>query len=191
MMNKQFSGGKFSRLIIILAGIIIGQFILYGPSLIGKKVLLPLDILAQPGIYIPQQNSGAPANPPHDWTLVDLINQFEPARQFAVSEIRNGRFPLWAPYGFAGVPFTAPKCSLFYLLKFCVKSPVILAWAALLAALVGGIGMYFFCRKALRTSFWPSVICAWSFPLTGFFVLWQGAPTEPSVYWLPWIFLCV
>lgn len=33
------------RLTIVLLGILIGQFILYGPSLMGRKILLPLDIL--------------------------------------------------------------------------------------------------------------------------------------------------
>ena len=44
---KIFNTG-FSNLPIVFAGIIFGQAVLYGPSLIGKKILLPLDLLAQP-----------------------------------------------------------------------------------------------------------------------------------------------
>ena len=39
---------KLARLMIVLAGIVLGQAILYGPSLAGRKILLPLDILAAP-----------------------------------------------------------------------------------------------------------------------------------------------
>ena len=35
---------------IAVLGIFVGQAILYGPSLIGKKILLPLDLLTLPGI---------------------------------------------------------------------------------------------------------------------------------------------
>ena len=124
-------------------------------------------------------------------TLSDLVYQFEPARQFAVSEIHQGRFPWWAPYQYGGVPFVWPKFSPFLLLECLAKSPVILAWVQLLAALVAGTGMYFFCRKALPVGFWPATVCAWCYPLTAFFVLWQGFPTGLAVYWLPWLFLAV
>ena len=85
--------------------------------------------------------------------LMDLVYQFEPARQFAISEIHQGRFPLWAPYHYGGVPFVWPKYSLFLLLECCSKSPITLAWAQLFAALVAGIGMFFFCRNRCRWVF--------------------------------------
>jgi hypothetical protein len=188
--NKKIAGSKLLKLLIVVAGIVLGQAVLYGPSLIRQKILLPLDILAQPGIYILQTPETA-KSVPQNGELSDLIYQFEPARQFAISEIHQGRFPLWAPYHYGGVPFVWPKYSLFLLLECCAKSPVILAWGQLFAALVAGIGMYFFCRQSLRVSFWPATVCAWCYPLTAFFVLWQGFPTGLAVYWLPWIFLWV
>jgi hypothetical protein len=177
-------------LLLVLAGIVLGQAVLYGPSLIGNKILLPLDILAQAGVYIPQTAETA-GLAPHNMTLSDLVYQFEPARQFAISEIHQGRFPWWAPYQYGGVPFIWPKFSPFLLLECLVKSPVILAWVQFLAAMVAGVGMYFFCRKALPVGFWPATICAWCYPLTAFLVLWQGFPTGLAVYWLPWLFLAV
>ena len=188
--NKQTVGRKFLRLFIVVAGILLGQAVLYGPSLIGKKILLPLDILAQPGIYIPQTPETA-GLAPHDKILSDLIYVSEPARRFAFSEIHQGRFPLWAPYQYGGVPFVWPKFSPFLLLECLVKSPVILAWVQLLAALVAGIGMYCFCRRTLQVGFWPAAVCAWCYPLTAFFVLWQGFPTGLVICWLPWLFLAV
>ena len=44
---------KLARLIIVLAGIVLGQVVLYGPSLAGRKILLPLDYLARPGVLLP------------------------------------------------------------------------------------------------------------------------------------------
>src|SRR5438067_1549978 len=96
------------RALIVLAGIIFGQFVLYGPSLIGQKILLPLDILAQADVFIPQtpETSKIIAQ---NRTLTDLIYVFEPSRRFAISELRAGRLPMWAPYQFGGVPFIWPK----------------------------------------------------------------------------------
>jgi hypothetical protein len=187
---KQTARRKFVKLLVVGAGIILGQAILYGPSLIGKKVLLPLDLLTLQGYYIPSTLETAKIVP-HNKTLLDQLTQFEPARRFAISEIHEGRLPLWAPYQYGGVPFVWPKYSLFLLLECCTRSPVILAWTQLFAALVAGTGMYLFCQKALPVGFWPAAVCAWCYPLTAFFVLWQGFPTGLAVYWLPWIFLSV
>ena len=186
--NRKIAGSKLLKLLVAGAGIVLGQAVLYGPSLMGQKVLLPLDILAQSGVYIPPTPETAKIVP-HDTLLCDLVYQFEPERQFAVSEIHQGRFPLWAPFQYGGVPFVWPKFSPFLLLECCTRSPGILAWVQLFAALVAGTGMYFFCRQSLTVGFWPATVCAWCYPLTAFFVLWQGYPTGLAVYWLPWIFL--
>src|SRR5947199_154185 len=98
--NQKWAGGKFLRSQIVVAGIVLGQAILYGPSLIGQRILLPLDLLARRGMYL-------------------------------------------------------------------------------------------FCRQTLRVRFWPAAVCAWCYPLTAFFVLWQGSAVPLPVCWLPWIFLCV
>ncbi|MGA2240911.1 MAG: hypothetical protein ABSH11_02585 [Verrucomicrobiota bacterium] len=188
--NGAVAGRRLPGFLLVLAGIVLGQAVLYGPSLTGNKILLPLDILAQAGVYIPQTAETA-GLAPHNMALSDLVYQFEPARQFAVSEIHQGRFPWWAPYQYGGVPFIWPKFSPFLLLECLAKSPVILAWIQVLAALVTGTGMYFFCRKVLSVGFWPATVCAWCYPLTAFFALWQGFPTGLAVYWLPWLFLAV
>lgn len=186
----RFIDGKFIKSFIVIAGVVLGQAVLYGPSLIGQKILLPLDILAQPGIYI-SPTSATTKIVPHDPILSDLVFALEPARRFAVAQLHQGRFPTWAPYQYGGVPFVWPKYSPFLLLECCTRSPVILAWAQLFAALVGGVGMFFFCRKSLGVGFWPATVCAWCYPLTAFFVLWQGYFTALVVYWLPWLFLSV
>ena len=187
MSEKKSARGKLVKAFVVLAGIFLGQAILYGPSLIGSKILLPLDLLAEPGVYSPEPVASA-AMLPHDRIPSDLICFFEPARQFAISEFHEGRFPLWSPCNFAGVPVVGPKYSVFFLLECCVKSPVILAWTQCLAALVAGAGMYFFCRQMLRVGFWPAAVCAWCYPLTAFLVLWQCFGIGMTIIWLPWLF---
>src|SRR4051812_9424247 len=100
--KEQSTSRRFLRWFIILAGIVFGQVVLYGPCLVGEKILLPLDILASPGIYLPSSQASPVAvrNP----KLIDLVTQFEPQRRFAVSELRAGRFPLWDPYHYGGAP---------------------------------------------------------------------------------------
>ena len=95
---------KPARALILLAGLILGQAVLYGPSLVGQKVLLPLDILASPNIYLPQTPETSRIQP-HNFILSDLIFQCEPQRRFALAEFRAGRLPMWTPYQFAGTPF--------------------------------------------------------------------------------------
>jgi hypothetical protein len=175
---------------VVLAGIVAGQAVLYGPSLIGRKVLLPLDILAQPGIYDPIPPGVRPPRP-HDPVLSDLVLGLEPARRFAAAEIRAGRWPMWMPFQYAGCPYLAPKYSPFCLLGYAIGSPLGVAWSQVLLALVAGGGAFLFCRRALGVGFWPAAIVAWGYPLSGFFVLWQGSHLPGGVAWLPWILLAV
>ena len=91
-----------SRLLVVALGIVVGQAILYGPSLIGVRVLLPLDVLAEPYVYLPR-TPDMPKNVLHDAMQTDLVFYYEPARQFAISELRDGRLPFWSPSEFGGV----------------------------------------------------------------------------------------
>jgi len=179
---------KLIRLIIVLLGLVTGQFLLYGPSLTGQKVLLPLDILTQPNFYLPNRAENPDAYA-HDPVRSDLVLQFEPDRRFAAGELKQGRFPFWIPYQYGGVPFILPKYSPFFFLTCLTASPGLIAWAQLLAALVAGLGAHCFARRVLRVGFWPATLIAWCYPMTGFFILWQGYPNCAAVYWLPWLLL--
>ena len=183
-------GTPLGRLAVVMAGIFVGQAILFGPSLIGRKVLLPLDYLALPGVYLPQNFQTAKIGL-HNFVLSDLVLNQEPARQFTASEVRAGRWPVWAPYEFAGVPSIWPQYSPFWILGYLTASPVIIAWMQVASSLVAGVGAYVFCRRVLHVGFWPGAIAAWCWPLTGFFTLWQGYVLPTVVAWMAWIFLAV
>src|SRR5579859_5517706 len=110
-------------IILLLAGLVLGQAILYGPCLLGRKILLPLDLLGQPATYLPKTPEFTNIEP-QNLTLSDKLTLFEPARRFAAAEFRAGRLPMWAPYQFGGVPFIWPKFSPFLALSACTRSPV-------------------------------------------------------------------
>jgi len=174
------------RLTLVMVGIIVGQAVLYGPALIGSKVLLPLGVLGEQNKYIPH-SPGAPEIESPKPVLLDLLAITEPDRRFAAKELAAGRFPLWTPHEFGGVPFTWPKYSPYFLLTALSESPFFIAWVQVLGALVAGFGAFAFCVRVLRLSDWPSILAAWCYPLTGWFILWQGYAAVVPVIWLPWI----
>jgi hypothetical protein len=59
----------------------------------------------------------------------------------------------------------------------------------LLKSLVAGIGAYLFFRRVLGVGFWPAAVGAWCYPITGYFILWQGYFGSSTVAWFPWLLL--
>jgi len=178
------------RLLLLLLGILAGQAVLYGPSLIGSKILLPLDLLAQPHHYLPRTAETARIIP-HNRVLADLVEGIEQHRRFYRKELQAGRLPRWNPYQYAGAPYATPKLSPFYTLGACFDSPKVIPWVQFLAALVAGTGAYAFFKRSLGVGVRPAMIVAWCYPLTAFFVLWQGFPLEYNTVWLPWMLFAV
>ena len=176
---------RASRVGLVLFGIVLGQLILYGASFAGTKILLPLDVLTLPRVYIPSHPGQAAVRPHNEYTA-DPVLEDEPARLFRNAELRAGRLPIWNPYQYAGVPalsFLSP----FAILGASVRSPRVLPWVSLFAALISGFGTYVFARRVLKVSLWPATITAWCYPVTGFFVLWQSYSLAYPVVWLPWL----
>jgi len=182
--------GTVRMLALVSLGIVVGQAILYGPALTGSKILLPLGILGEQNKYIPR-SPGAPEIESPKSVLLDLMAITEPDRRFAAREISAGRFPRWTPHEFGGVPFTWPKYSPFFLLTALSESPFFIAWVQVLGALVAGFGAFAFCLRVLKLSHWPSILAAWCYPLTGWFILWQGFAAAAPVLWLPWILYAI
>ncbi len=176
---------------ILVGGIVLLQLFLFGPSLTGDAILLPLDILAASHFYLPQ-NAAAPAIEPHTRVVSDEILSLEFNRRFAASEVRAGRLPIWMPHFYAGAPFVAwGKYSPYAALYYLWPEPESLAWIQLLKSLVAGIGAYLCFRRLFHVGYWPATIGAWCFPLTGVFMLWRGFPITFVVSWLPLALLCV
>lgn len=177
------------RAAIVLAGLVLPQVLLYGPSLVGQKVLLPLDILTRPNVYLPS-TAERPTEPVADFALSDQVLLLEMDRRFAAAEWRAGRVPLWRPSIFAGTPFVAhPKYSPFLLPYYLLPSPITYAWIQLVKAVVAGLGAYLVFRRVMSAGFWPGAFGGWCLPLTGFFVYGLGMPLTFVTACFPWLLL--
>jgi hypothetical protein len=174
---------------ILIAGLLVPQLLLLGPTLTGHKVLLPVDVLAHPMVYFP--DSGADPHQLREMKKSDLVFDHLMLR-WAADEFRAGRIPLWCPLNYAGAPFaTYCKYSPFNVLFYLYPQPITLAWMQVFRVLVAGLGAYLFFRGSLTVGFWPAAVGAWCFPLMAFFVLWQGYQVSQALAWLPWLLLCV
>ena len=178
--------GRHSRMLLVVAGIIIGQCLLYGSALMGRTVLLPLDMLNNHNCYLPRSADTA-SLVPRDFSRSDAVLVIEPGRRFTAAEVRAGRWPLWSPYGYAGAPAFGVQCLVFQWPYVIWPSPFTLAWMQLLVALVAGVGAYRYCRDVPELSFWPSAVAAWAYPLTAFFMVWESQSLPHSAAFLPWI----
>jgi hypothetical protein len=177
--------------LVLWAGWLLPQILLLGPALVGQTVDLPVDLLAHYHAYLPDRPEYEKVLH-HGRELFDLVALYPEAREFATSELRAGRLPLWQPANYAGAPFTAwPTYSPFELLYYVAPRPVTLAWMALVQAVTVGLGMWLFLSRALRLSYWPAALGSWCAPLTGFITVWHGALPLGAVLWLPWLLLAV
>ena len=186
--------GALRRAAILLGGVILSQAVLYGPSLAGRKILLPLDLLATSGWYLPKTPPWDNVQP-RNRVFSDEILAFEFRRRFAAREVRAGRLPLWNPYNDCGSPFLAANntgvFSPFTLPSYLFPGPETIAWVQVLKSLVAAVGAFLFFRRAMGVGFWPAIAGAWGFPLVGFLVLFRGYPPSFVVVWLPWLLLAV
>ncbi|MBN2329729.1 MAG: YfhO family protein [Candidatus Omnitrophica bacterium] len=103
----------------------------------------------------------------------DMINQFVPWREFALQEIKQGRFPIWNPYVFCGAPFAANiQTSLFYPwnmfnLLFSVERTFSLS--LVFHHLLAGAAMYAFLHR-LWNSRGGALLGALAYCGSGFFI---------------------
>ena len=185
--------GKDRAALLLLAGVVIlAQFLLYGASLTGQRILLPLDLLAVRGEVGTDPRL---AGPYQSRALGDLIDVIEPWRSFTASEVRAGRLPLWNPWNYCGAPFLAAGqpavFSPYRLVDYAWPAPAAIAWAELAQALVGAFGAYVLFRRALGVASARALAGACVFPQIGFFVLWQGFPLTRVASLLPWLLVAV
>lgn len=178
------------RVGLLVLCIALGQAVLYAPSLLGSKFILPLGVLAQSPVYYPIEPN-AEVVEVHDYGLTDLIFFMEPERQFAVSELRAGRLPLWTPYRFGGAPCWPLGLSPPWWPAYLIASPVILAWTQMLVAQIAGLGAYLFFRRVLKISYWPAMLVACCYPISGAYIVWTGFWLPAVMCWLPWMLTAV
>lgn len=171
----------------LLIGLFAVQALQFGASLTGREILLPLDILGIPDVYLP----GTPevrAMTIQEPFRSDPVLFYEPARRFAAREVRSGRIPAWDPSIFSGAAFVrwgtwGPLAWPSYLWP----SSRVLAWTELLVGMIAGTGTFVFARSVLGVGRVSGLVVACCVPVSGFFVLWRGFPLTHAVSWLPWV----
>ena len=127
----------------------------------------------------------------------DLSNQFLPWLNFAVSSLRHGRFPLWSPHLFSGMPFVAnPQTALFYpptWLALLMPVNRALGLIVVLHLWLAGAGMFAWLRSE-GASVAGSMLGAVTFAFCGYFFV-RVRSGHPGVIttgaWMPvvlWLF---
>lgn len=177
---------KIWPLIIILAF----NLIFYLPVFSGKTPLPADNLLAYYPwkFYAPGYKTKGPA-------YFDVMNIMYPWKKLAVSEIKQGRFPLWNKYFGLGYPYFAamqggilyPTTLLFLILPFN------LAWSLhiFLQTFLAGIFMYFLLRH-YKLSELSSLFGALVFSFSGHFMVWLEYGTlVNAASWLPLLILLI
>ncbi|MBI4635637.1 MAG: YfhO family protein [Candidatus Rokubacteria bacterium] len=149
---------------------------IFGPALVSGRVASPANLLFETYPW----NAIAPGPPNGNPALTDIVQVFHPWVVHAAHEIRQGRFPLWNPYEYAGVPFFAnPQTALLFpltALAYVLPVTTALTLIAWLKHSAAGLAMYWFLR-VLALGPIPAVAGAVAFMLSA-----------PLVGWLHWTF---
>jgi hypothetical protein len=136
----------------------------------------------------------APGLRPGNDLLTDPAHLFQPWLIYAVSEVWQGRIPLWNPHVFAGSPFFAnPQSALLFPLNW-VALIVPVAWAFALIAILKvaaiGLATYWFLRvRALHPL--AALMGAISFMWSGLVIVWLQWTYATTLIFFPMLFASV
>ncbi len=125
------------------------------------------------------------------WGLPSL--QFYPWRDFAMSELAQGRLPLWNPYNGAGAPLLANyQSALLYpphALYWLRSGPQMMGILGMLHVAWAGFGMWLFTGR-LKLPALGRGIAVLAYPLSNTLLARFGTFPMPDVAaWLPWLLL--
>lgn len=185
------SNGRFRRHLPTLAALLI--FLTLTATLLNKalppdETLLPLriiqDLLPWDELVLgPRQNR----------LLIDPFFTFYPNRHLQTEALRQGTFPLWNPYLFAGTPaFADPNFQPFYpfnlLAAFLWPPHQAMPWLALFHLTTTGTLTYLLLRRH-RLCWTAAVFGGAVWLLNGYGLVWLENPHRWSTAaWLPGIF---
>ncbi len=165
---------------------------LLAPSLTGRAVLAPTDMLISAGLVGASPSWQQRVDRAANELLFDPVLVFLPWMHFAADELHHGRLPLWNPYIFCGAPFLAANQSAlfspFRWLFFAVPVPGTLAWLQLPKAAVAAAGACV-ALVALGVRRWLAMLLGAAYPLAGFHFAWLLYPLSDTAVWLPWVFV--
>ena len=151
------------------------------------KYVLPIFLLATLFLFSSVLLSG------QSLFYYDTISQRLPAMIFFKDEVLSGRFPLWNPYLYAGLPHLADPTnnvlSPFNLFYFLLSPALAINLITALGVFIAGLGMYLFVR-ALRLTSKASLFAGLAFMFCGSnLTLVNDLNSLLAVSFIPLIFL--
>ena len=170
--------------------LIVLPFLVFGRALMPGRVLSSADVLFTSYPW----RGLAPGLRPGNDLLTDPAHLFQPWLIYAVSEVWQGRIPLWNPHVFAGSPFFAnPQSALLFPLNW-VALIVPVAWAFALIAILKvaaiGLATYWFLRvRALHPL--AALMGAISFMWSGLVIVWLQWTYATTLIFFPMLFASV
>lgn len=157
---------------------------LFGPVLVGGRLLLPLDSLRGETPF----RQLAPTTPHGNLIQGDLIQLVAPSRQQVREALGEGRWPLWNPRAGAGLPLLAdPQAQVLQPLAALslpfstARGAGVTATARVLLALV--FTWLLLHRQGVGEG--PAALAAVAWGTGGFLQLWLGWPLANTAAWLP------
>ncbi len=150
--------------------------VLFQPFLFKRLLPIPADIIA--GVYYPwlDYKWGFPAGVPVKNALIsDVPSLLYPWRSLVIDQMKAGRWPLWNPYYFGGLPllanFQAAVFSYVNLLFIFLPKALAWSWGVALSPLLTMTAMYLFLKHKKLSSF-SALLGGVVFALSGFEIAW-------------------
>jgi hypothetical protein len=159
------------------------------------KGLLPVHVNLFPTWFFPWRDGGFKGFSPwvqrKEFIVADALRQVIPWKAIGLELFKQGKFPLWNPYEFAGNPLLGNlQSSLLYplnILFFWFSLPI--AWSFYI------VSQTFFCLifsylffRSLKLGILPSLFGAIFFSLSGFMIVsLEWGTIGHTVLWLPFI----
>ena len=186
---------KRDQLVLIFS--VISFFLLF-PKLLLGLLPYPGDLLVS--FYFPWYSGHWPGY--DSWTFhkefiaSDAIRQMIPWRNLAINLLKQGQWPLWNPYNFAGTPLLAnlqtaifhPTSLLFFLMPFLTAWTV---YIMLQPVLMVGF-TYLYSRSSLHLSRASSLLAGLAFATASFILMWfELGIIGHAIAWLPFILFLI
>jgi Bacterial membrane protein YfhO len=170
--------------------LIVLPFLVFGRAFMPGRVLSSADVLFTTYPW----RGLAPGLRPGNDLLTDPAHLFQPWLIYAVSEVWQGRIPLWNPHVFAGSPFFAnPQSALLFPLSW-VALLVPVAWAFALIAILKvaaiGLATYWFLRVRTLHPL-AALMGAISFMWSGLVIVWLQWTYATTLIFFPMLFASV
>ncbi len=161
-----------------------------------EKLPIPSDTIV--GLYHPFIDYSVrhfPGVPVKNSLITDPVRQQYPWRWLAISLEKQGQFPLWNPYSFAGTPLLANfQTAAFYPLNIILFiSPFFFGWSMLILLEQLLAGIFLFCYLSnLRLRYSARFLGSIIFMFCGYMTSWLEWNTlDHVVLWLPLILLAI